>query len=238
MAMTYQEMIAQAKAEITEIDPAALERRLGEGTAIIDCREADEFEQGAIRGARLIPRGLLESNIAMQIPNRSTPIAIYCAAGARSALAAKVLKDMGYTDVVSNKKQNQNKNNNNYMKLIMEKLENTYNILCEKYRNTEQINLKNQMKNESENPNYLLFLKNKIKKSHKSQGLFCLNKYQKCIVCYIVIQRLLYKFKLNDKMPQVIMDLLQSYWDSLVYICVCVCVCVFVFLFVCVCLCL
>ena len=101
MAMTYQEMIAAAKAEITEIDTATLEARLGDGTAIIDCREADEYEQGAIRGARLIPRGLLESNITMQIPDRSTPIAIYCAAGARSALAAKALKDMGYTDVVS-----------------------------------------------------------------------------------------------------------------------------------------
>lgn len=101
MAMTYQEMIAAAKAEITEIDTAALEARLDDGTAIIDCREADEYEQGAIRGARLIPRGLLESNITMQIPDRSTPIAIYCAAGARSALAAKALADMGYTDVVS-----------------------------------------------------------------------------------------------------------------------------------------
>jgi molybdopterin/thiamine biosynthesis adenylyltransferase/rhodanese-related sulfurtransferase len=99
--MTYQEMIALAKAEITEIDPSALEQRLGDGTVIIDCREADEFEQGAIPGSRLIPRGLLESNIAMQIPDRSTPIAIYCAAGARSALAAKVLEDMGYSDVVS-----------------------------------------------------------------------------------------------------------------------------------------
>ena len=101
MAMTYQEMVAAAKAEITEIDTATLEGRLDDGTAIIDCREADEYEQGAIRGARLIPRGLLESNITMQIPDRSTPIAIYCAAGARSALAAKALKDMGYTDVVS-----------------------------------------------------------------------------------------------------------------------------------------
>ncbi len=101
MAMTYQEMIAAAKAEIAEIDTATLEARLDDGTAIIDCREADEYEQGAIRGARLIPRGLLEANITMQIPDRSTPIAIYCAAGARSALAAKALQDMGYTDVVS-----------------------------------------------------------------------------------------------------------------------------------------
>jgi molybdopterin/thiamine biosynthesis adenylyltransferase/rhodanese-related sulfurtransferase len=101
MAMTYQEMIAAAKAEIAEIDTATLEARLDDGTAIIDCREADEYEQGAIRGARLIPRGVLESNIGMHIPDRSTPIAVYCAVGARSALAAKALQDMGYSDVVS-----------------------------------------------------------------------------------------------------------------------------------------
>ena len=101
MPMTFQEMIAAAKAEIREIDPAEFESRLGTDTVIIDVREADEFEQGAVSGARLIPRGLLESNIGMQIPDRDTPIALYCAAGARSALAAKVLQDMGYTDVVS-----------------------------------------------------------------------------------------------------------------------------------------
>ena len=101
MAKTYQEMIAEAKAVIVEIDPAELESRLGDGTAVIDVREADEFEQGAIPGARLIPRGLLESNIGMQIPDRETPIAIYCAGGARSALAAKSIADMGYSNVVS-----------------------------------------------------------------------------------------------------------------------------------------
>ena len=101
MPMTFQEMIAAAKAEIREIDPAQLQALLGTETVIIDVREADEFEQGAVSGARLIPRGLLESNIGMQIPDRTTPIALYCAAGARSALAAKALQDMGYTNVVS-----------------------------------------------------------------------------------------------------------------------------------------
>ncbi len=101
MPMTFQEMIAAAKAEIREIDPAQLQALLGTDTVIIDVREADEFEQGAVSGARLIPRGLLESNIGMQIPDRSTPIALYCAAGVRSALAARTLQEMGYTDVVS-----------------------------------------------------------------------------------------------------------------------------------------
>ena len=77
MPMTFQEMIAAAKADIREIDPSELESRLGTDTVIIDVREADEFEQGAVSGARLIPRGLLESNIGMQIPDRDTSIALY-----------------------------------------------------------------------------------------------------------------------------------------------------------------
>lgn len=101
MSTTFQELIAAAKTHITEISPADLESLLGSETEILDVREAEEFEQGAIRGARLIPRGLLESNIGMQLPNHSTPIAIYCAGGARSALAAKSLQDMGYQNVVS-----------------------------------------------------------------------------------------------------------------------------------------
>ncbi len=101
MALTFQDLVSAAKREIRELTPAELEARLGEPFVLIDCREPDEFEQGAIEGARLIPRGLLESNVALSIPDRSTEIILYCAGGARSALAAKALKDMGYSDVAS-----------------------------------------------------------------------------------------------------------------------------------------
>jgi molybdopterin/thiamine biosynthesis adenylyltransferase/rhodanese-related sulfurtransferase len=101
MPLTFQELIARAKSQIREITPEQLEARLGEGFALVDVREADEFEQGAIAGAKLIPRGLLESNIPMQVPDPSTEIILYCAGGARSALAAKALQDMGYTNVAS-----------------------------------------------------------------------------------------------------------------------------------------
>lgn len=101
MTYTYQQLIAQAKAEITEIEPVDLERRVGDDITILDVRESDEYAQGAIEGARLIPRGVLESNVGTQIPDINTPIVIYCAVGARSALAARTLKDMGYSDVSS-----------------------------------------------------------------------------------------------------------------------------------------
>lgn len=101
MPLTYSELIAQAKREIAEIDPATLAARLGGDFVLVDVREGDEYTQGAIPGAKHIPRGLLEGNIAMQVPDPSTPLVLYCAGGARSALAAKSLKDMGYTDVSS-----------------------------------------------------------------------------------------------------------------------------------------
>jgi molybdopterin/thiamine biosynthesis adenylyltransferase/rhodanese-related sulfurtransferase len=101
MALTYQEMVARVRRDISEVTPAEVEARLGSGVVLVDVREADEFEQGAIEGARLIPRGLLESSILMQVPDASREIVLYCAVGARSAFAAKALQDMGYERVSS-----------------------------------------------------------------------------------------------------------------------------------------
>ncbi len=101
MPRSYAELVAAAKRVITEIDPSDVEPRLGRIPALIDIREPDEFQQGAIEGAVLIPRGVLESTIALRFPSEDTPLVLYCAAGARSALAAETLQDMGYRDVVS-----------------------------------------------------------------------------------------------------------------------------------------
>lgn len=101
MPQTYQDLIARAKAEIREVTTGELEARLGDDFVLIDVRESDEFEQGAIPGAKLIPRGVLESNMPMHVPDPGREIILYCAVGARSALAAKALQEMGYADVAS-----------------------------------------------------------------------------------------------------------------------------------------
>jgi len=102
MVATFQELVARARREISELTPADLEARLGAGDfVLLDVRESDEHAQGAIEGARLIPRGLLESNIALHVPDPTTEIVVYCAAGARSALAAKSLRELGYGRVSS-----------------------------------------------------------------------------------------------------------------------------------------
>jgi sulfur-carrier protein adenylyltransferase/sulfurtransferase len=100
MSLSYQDLVSTARNHIVEIDPSDLSGRLSE-VAVIDIREADEFEHGAIPGAALVPRGLLEQSIATLVPARDTEVVLYCAVGARSALAALTLQQMGYTRVRS-----------------------------------------------------------------------------------------------------------------------------------------
>lgn len=100
---SYRELLAQVKTEIEEIEAAALADEL-DGAApplLIDVREPDEYEQGAIPQAILIPRGFLESRIEAAAPDKDARIVLSCASGARSAFGAKALRELGYTDVVS-----------------------------------------------------------------------------------------------------------------------------------------
>jgi molybdopterin/thiamine biosynthesis adenylyltransferase/rhodanese-related sulfurtransferase len=99
---SFRELLQQAKRDIREVDTAtADELRANPGAVVLDVREPDEYEQGAIPGAMHIPRGQLESNVEARVPDRSTPLIVHCAGGTRSAFAAKTLQELGYTDVVS-----------------------------------------------------------------------------------------------------------------------------------------
>ena len=100
MSLSYQDLVEEAKQEIPEVTPAHLSDLIGH-VAILDVRESDEYDQGAIQGAQLVPRGLLESVVGMHVDDLDQEIVIYCAGGARSALAAQTLKRMGYPNVSS-----------------------------------------------------------------------------------------------------------------------------------------
>lgn len=97
---TYLELVARALEEVGEIAPDQLVEQL-DSVTVIDVREADEYEQGAVPGARFLPRGLLERDITSLIPDINTPLVLYCAGGSRSALAAASIKAMGYESVLS-----------------------------------------------------------------------------------------------------------------------------------------
>jgi len=99
---SFRDLLRATKEQIREIDTAtADDLRARPGAVVLDVREPDEYEQGAIPGAVHIPRGQLESNIESRVPDRATPLVVYCAGGTRSAFAAKTLAELGYTDVVS-----------------------------------------------------------------------------------------------------------------------------------------
>ena len=99
---SFRELLAATKSEIREVDTAAADEiRRRPGAVVLDVREPDEYEQGAIPGAVHIARGTLEGSVEGRLTDKSAPIVIHCASGVRSAFAAKTLADMGYEDVVS-----------------------------------------------------------------------------------------------------------------------------------------
>jgi molybdopterin/thiamine biosynthesis adenylyltransferase/rhodanese-related sulfurtransferase len=94
--------LGEVKTRITEIDTTDAASRIeAGGVTVLDVREPDEFDQGALAGVIHIPRGHLEAQIESRVPDKSAPMVVYCAGGVRSAFAADTLALLGYTDVVS-----------------------------------------------------------------------------------------------------------------------------------------
>jgi molybdopterin/thiamine biosynthesis adenylyltransferase/rhodanese-related sulfurtransferase len=97
---TPRDLLNAAKSEIREVEASEVAQQLSHFT-VLDVREPDEYEQGAVPNAVHVPRGQLEFAIEGRLPDKTQPIAVYCAGGVRSAFATKTLQDLGYTDVVS-----------------------------------------------------------------------------------------------------------------------------------------
>jgi len=99
---TFKHILESARREIEEVDTGTVSAMIADGTVtLLDVREAEEYEQGSLRNVVHIPRGHLEAQVETRIVDKQAGIAVYCAGGVRSALAAKTLKDLGYTKVVS-----------------------------------------------------------------------------------------------------------------------------------------
>ena len=102
MSPSGAEFIRQIKAQISETDPSIVHELIGNGVAIVDVRETEEFAAGHLPGARHVPRSYLESRIEGIVPDRGQRVVLYCASGIRSALAAHTLaNDLGYEHVES-----------------------------------------------------------------------------------------------------------------------------------------
>ena len=99
---SFRDLLKSTRERIREVDTSgAAVEVAGAGTVVLDVREPDEYEQGALPGAVHIPRGHLESQVEGRIPDRDAHIVVYCAGGTRSAFAADTLTQLGYTDVAS-----------------------------------------------------------------------------------------------------------------------------------------
>lgn len=97
---TFGDMVKVARDRVVEVTPGVVRGRLDRVT-VIDVREAEEHSQGAIPGAVFLSRGLLERDVGSAAPDPDTELVLYCSGGARSALAALTLMDMGYANVSS-----------------------------------------------------------------------------------------------------------------------------------------
>lgn len=99
---SFRDLLSQAKGQITEISTDDAQKRIDTGNVLVlDVREPDEFEQGALPNVLHIPRGHLEAQIESRATDRDQEIVVYCAGGVRSAFAAKTLQELGYTNVLS-----------------------------------------------------------------------------------------------------------------------------------------
>ena len=104
MSVTSNQLLDKVKADIAEVTVAQVEADLkaGKPVHVVDVRERDEVMDGYIPEAELIPRGFLELNVEEDVTmDRDAEIVLYCAGGNRSALAARDLAFMGYTNVKS-----------------------------------------------------------------------------------------------------------------------------------------
>jgi rhodanese-related sulfurtransferase len=98
----FQELVAGAKKNITEISPGDAQKQTELGDAVlIDVREDDDWREDHAKGAKHLSRGVIELEIEEQVPDLKTPIICYCGGGSRSALVAESLQKMGYENVRS-----------------------------------------------------------------------------------------------------------------------------------------
>jgi rhodanese-related sulfurtransferase len=103
---SFSDILSQVKRSIREVSVDETGRRCSSGRraarpVLIDIRERDEYEQGFIPRAEWIPRGFLEMKIEDLVPERDREVILYCAGGNRSALAARSLRELGYSNVSS-----------------------------------------------------------------------------------------------------------------------------------------
>ena len=96
-------IVEAARSEIAECEAADLRAMTEDGQPLIvlDVRERHEFEAGHMEGAIHLGKGVIERDIEKHDFPDDVRIVLYCGGGFRSAIAAKSLQDMGWSNVLS-----------------------------------------------------------------------------------------------------------------------------------------
>ena len=99
----FLKIVNDAKSRVKEVTVAETRDRIAANAAakLIDVREDNEWEAAHAAGAIHLGKGIIERDIEVTVPDKSTELILYCGGGYRSALAADVLQNMGYTNAWS-----------------------------------------------------------------------------------------------------------------------------------------
>jgi len=99
----FLKVVNDAKTRIKEVTVAETRERLSANSnaKLIDVREDNEWEAAHAADAIHLGKGIIERDIEVTAPDKSAELILYCGGGYRSALAADVLQQMGYTNVWS-----------------------------------------------------------------------------------------------------------------------------------------
>jgi rhodanese-related sulfurtransferase len=99
----FLKLVNDAKGRIREVTVAETRERMKENddVLLIDVREDSEWQAAHAAGAQHLGKGIIERDIEAEVPDKATEIILYCGGGFRSALAADVLQQMGYSNVYS-----------------------------------------------------------------------------------------------------------------------------------------
>ena len=111
MAKTFRQMVAEARSEVQVISPQEAQQRVQQDSnaMVVDVREPTDLQPlGVIPGSVNVPLGVLPLRADQELPeqlrdqrlqDRERQVITTCGGGGQAALAAKLLKDMGFTNV-------------------------------------------------------------------------------------------------------------------------------------------
>lgn len=106
MPVTVAQLLQAAHAVVPNISVTEAQEKIAAGALLLDVRDAPELQaNGRAENSHHIPRGMLEFRADPATPFHDPElrfdrtVILHCASGGRAALAGKLLKDMGYSEI-------------------------------------------------------------------------------------------------------------------------------------------